>query len=143
MFKNRILLFHLITAGVVIIWGITFVSTKVLDGIRVDNTDHIVEMPASEIESVELLRAWQTLAYTFGAIEGAIVVKTRDYKKKEPLPSKGAMYSPTGLSPLSYPYMEMSASPLVCNEPGRYRLMVDVITESGVQSYEQIFNVVE
>ena len=69
--------------------------------------------------------------------------KTRDYKKKEPLPSKGAMYSPTGLSPLSYPYMEMSASPLVCNEPGRYRLMVDVITESGVQSYEQIFNVVE
>ena len=30
MFKNRILLFHLITAGVVIIWGTTFVSTKVL-----------------------------------------------------------------------------------------------------------------
>lgn len=30
MFKNRILLFHLITALVVIIWGTTFVSTKVL-----------------------------------------------------------------------------------------------------------------
>lgn len=30
MFKNRILLFHLITAGVVTIWGTTFVSTKVL-----------------------------------------------------------------------------------------------------------------
>lgn len=30
MFKNRILLFHIITALVVIIWGITFVSTKVL-----------------------------------------------------------------------------------------------------------------
>ncbi|MBQ7350042.1 MAG: DMT family transporter [Bacteroides sp.] len=30
MFKNRILLFHLITACVVIIWGTTFVSTKVL-----------------------------------------------------------------------------------------------------------------
>ena len=30
MFKNRILLFHLITAGVVTIWGVTFVSTKVL-----------------------------------------------------------------------------------------------------------------
>lgn len=30
MFKNRILLFHLITAGVVIIWGTTFVATKVL-----------------------------------------------------------------------------------------------------------------
>lgn len=30
MFKNRVLLFHLITALVVIIWGTTFVSTKVL-----------------------------------------------------------------------------------------------------------------
>ena len=30
MFKNRTLLFHLITAAVVIIWGTTFVSTKVL-----------------------------------------------------------------------------------------------------------------
>lgn len=30
MFKNRILLFHLITALVVIIWGTTFVSTKIL-----------------------------------------------------------------------------------------------------------------
>lgn len=30
MFRNRILLFHLITAAVVVIWGITFVSTKVL-----------------------------------------------------------------------------------------------------------------
>lgn len=30
MFKNRILLFHLITAGVVTIWGTTFVATKVL-----------------------------------------------------------------------------------------------------------------
>ena len=30
MFKNRILIFHFITALVVIIWGTTFVSTKVL-----------------------------------------------------------------------------------------------------------------
>ena len=30
MFRNRILLFHLITAAIVVIWGITFVSTKVL-----------------------------------------------------------------------------------------------------------------
>ena len=30
MFKNRVLLFHFITAMVVIIWGMTFVSTKVL-----------------------------------------------------------------------------------------------------------------
>ena len=30
MFKNKVLLFHLITAAVVMIWGVTFVSTKVL-----------------------------------------------------------------------------------------------------------------
>ena len=30
MFKNKVLLFHMITAAVVTIWGITFVSTKVL-----------------------------------------------------------------------------------------------------------------
>ena len=30
MFKNKVLLFHLITAAVVTIWGVTFVSTKVL-----------------------------------------------------------------------------------------------------------------
>lgn len=30
MFKNRILLFHLLTALVVVIWGTTFVSTKIL-----------------------------------------------------------------------------------------------------------------
>ena len=30
MFKNKVLLFHLITAVVVTIWGVTFVSTKVL-----------------------------------------------------------------------------------------------------------------
>lgn len=30
MFKNRTLLFHIITALVVIVWGVTFVSTKVL-----------------------------------------------------------------------------------------------------------------
>ena len=30
MFKNKVLLFHLLTAVTVIIWGTTFVSTKVL-----------------------------------------------------------------------------------------------------------------
>ena len=30
MFKNKVLLFHLVTAAVVTIWGVTFVSTKVL-----------------------------------------------------------------------------------------------------------------
>ena len=114
-----------------------------VDGVRVSDYNIVFTMPSAEIESVQFLRPWQALAYTFGAINGAIIVKTRNYKQKEPLPSKGAMYSPTGLSPLSYPYKEVTSPAMACNEPGRYRLMVDVITDSGVQSYEQAFSVVE
>ena len=114
-----------------------------VDGVREENYEYLMEMPAAQIESVELLRAWQTLAYTFGAINGAIIVKTRDYKKREPLPSKGAMYTPTGLSPLSYPYKDMIIPDLKCNKPGYYRLIVDVITESDVKSYEHKFEVIE
>lgn len=105
--------------------------------------DFILTMPAHEIESVELLRAWQTLAYTFGAIDGAILVKTRTHKDRPPLPSKGVMYSPIGLSPLSYPFKEYLAQPQPIRKPGHYRLIVDVITHSDVQSYEHTFEVVE
>ena len=119
------------------------VLTILVDGIREDNYDLIMEMPAAEIESVQLLRPWQTLAYTFGAINGAILVKTRSYNRREPLSSKGAMYTPTGLSPMSYPYKEIALPAMKCSNPGRYRLLVDVITDEGIRSYERTFNVVE
>lgn len=83
------------------------------------------------------------IAYTFGAIDGAILVKTRSYKDRPPLPSKGVIYSPLGLSPLSYPFKEITTPPLVCDKPGQYRLLVDVITDFGIQSYEHSFQVVE
>jgi len=36
------------------------------------------------------------------------------------------------------------ASPVMeCNKPGNYRLMVDVVSDSGIQSYEHFFKVVE
>ena len=114
-----------------------------VDGFRVDNNDVIMEMPASEIESVRLLRAWESLAYTFGAINGCIDVKTRHFNKRKPIPSKGAMYTPTGLSPLSHPYKEIASPAMECTKPGNYRLLVDVITDSGIQSYEHFFKVVE
>ena len=114
-----------------------------VDGFRVDNNDVIMEMPASEIESVRLLRAWESLAYTFGAINGCIDVKTRHFNKRKPIPSKGAMYTPTGLSPLSHPYKEIASPAMECTKPGNYRLLVDVITDSDIQSYEHFFKVVE
>ena len=100
-------------------------------------------MPSSEIESVRVLRAWEALAYTFGAINGAILITTRNAREREPLPSKGATYAPTGLSPLSHPYKEIASPALKCSKPGNYRLIVDVITDSDIRSYEHAFQVVE
>ena len=116
----------------------------IIDTTRFTSADYeyLLNMPAFEIESVQVLKAWQALAYTYGALDGAILVKTRSYKERPPLPSKGAMYSPMGLSPLSYPFKEYASEPWKAEKTGRYRLLVDVITESGVQSYEKAFEVV-
>ena len=113
-----------------------------VDGVRFMEYEEIMNMNSFEIESVQYVHAREAIKYTFGAIDGAIIVKTRKYTEKEPLPSKGADYKPTGLSPLSHPYKEMPKPSLSCSKPGRYRLLVDVITESGVQSYEKSFEVI-
>ena len=113
-----------------------------VDGVRFVKNDyeHILHMPAQEIESAQVLCAWQTLAYTFGAIDGAILVKTRSSVTRYEPPSKGAFYTPTGLSKLSDSF---EPKPWKAEKPGRYRLLVDVFTEKGVQSYEHLFEVME
>jgi len=114
-----------------------------VDGSRRTDYNIIFNMPSAEIESVRLLRAWESLAYTFGAINGAILITTRNAKKREPSPSKGAMYTPTGLSPLSHPYKEITSPVMECSKPGNYRLLVDVISDSDIRSYEHFLKVVE
>ena len=95
------------------------------------------------IEFVQILKPWQALAYTYGALDGAILVKTRSYKERPPLPSKGAMYSPMGLSPFSYPFKEYTPEPWKAEKVGTYRLKVDVISDTEVKSYEHLFEVIE
>jgi outer membrane cobalamin receptor len=114
-----------------------------VDGTRRTDYNIIFNMPSAEIESVRVLRAWEALAYTYGAIHGAILITTRNAREREPLPSKGATYAPTGLSPLSHPYKEIALPALKCSKPGNYRLIVDVITDSDIRSYEHAFQVVE
>ena len=113
-----------------------------MDGVKFtsDDYDFILYTPAFEIESVELLRPWQTLAYTNGAINGAILVKTRAYKDRPPLPSKGAMYTPTGISKLDGTFQPEK---WIANQSGLYRLIVDVFTDKEIRSYEHRFEVVE
>ena len=117
----------------------------IVDNVKFSHEDYdfLLTMSAFEIESVQLLRAWQTLAYTFGAIEGAILVKTRGYKEREPLPSKGVIYAPMGLSPLSYPFKEYMSQTWSAKKTGHYRLIVDVISNGEVDSYEHAFQVIE
>lgn len=109
-----------------------------LDGTRIDSDqyDFVLHMPTEEVELVELLRPWQTNAYTWGAVSGAILVKTRNYTDRVDLSSKGTMYTPMGLSPSAGPSEEKA---WIASEKGSYRLMVDVFTSSGVQSYEHRF----
>lgn len=102
--------------------------------------DVILSMPSFEIESVEYLRSWQSNAFLPGALNGAILVKTRNSLKGYNVPSKGMFYSPMGLSKGLASNLEMK---LVAERVGSYRLIVDIITRTGVYSCEQIFQVVD
>ena len=69
-----------------------------MDGTRQDyEIESVLDMPAFEIESVKLLKPWETLAYVHGALDGAVLVKTRLGNKKAAV-SKGTYYTPMGLS---------------------------------------------
>ena len=93
-----------------------------------------------EIESVEYLRPWQSNAFLPGALNGAILVKTRSSLRKYDVPSKGVFYAPMGLSKTN----DLNSDRvLVAERIGSYRLIVDVITETGVYSCERMFQVVD
>ena len=96
----------------------------------------LMQMSSFEIESVEYLRPWQALTYTFGTISGAINVVTRNREKPRDVKSKGTLYTPTGLTP------NATASALVADKPGDYRLIVDVISPEGIHSYESTVKVI-
>lgn len=108
-----------------------------LDGVRIYNEqlDLVLSTPAFEIEEVELLRPWQTIQYLSGAIDGAVLVKTRGFKKVDTkkIRSIGTIYTPMGLS--GDP--TVSSQSIVANEKGKYRFVVDVVTDNGINSFEK------
>lgn len=109
----------------------------IIDGQRTEGSQMLdaLEMMASDIEEVEVLQAWQALAYTHGAIDGAIVVKTRGFEPQERVKSKGALYTPLGLS--GDGMLKQGAMVVAPNRKGRYRLLVDVASENGIRSIER------
>lgn len=102
-----------------------------LDGSRVENEqkDNIMQMSADEIEDVELLAPWQAIAYTWGAIDGAIKVTTRGADKSK-VCSKGIFYTPLGLS-------VVKETPKTTVAPGNYRLLMDVVSPIEITSLER------
>lgn len=102
-----------------------------LDGSRVENEQKadVLQMSADEIETVELLRPWQALAYTWGAVDGAIKVMTRGADKSK-VRSKGIFYTPFGLS-------VVKGNPKATVTPGKYRLLMDVVSPTGITSFER------
>lgn len=88
-----------------------------------------LQMSADEIETVELLRPWQALAYTWGAVDGAIKVMTRGADKSK-VRSKGIFYTPFGLS-------VVKGNPKTTVAPGKYRLLMDVVSPTDITSFER------
>ena len=108
-----------------------------VDGSRtVEPLKSLMEMPAAEIEEVEYLRPWQALNYTYGAIAGAVNITTRKREVAKDAKSYGTMYSPIGLAP------SVEAPLPVADKPGKYRLIVDVVSPSGIHSYESEVTIV-
>lgn len=103
-----------------------------LDGSRVENEQlgNVMEMSADEIEDVEVLAPWKALAYTWGALDGAIKVTTRGANRFSEVRSKGIYYTPVGLS-------ETTESRKATVTPGKYRLLIDVVSPTGITSFER------
>lgn len=102
-----------------------------LDGTRLEKEykDIALEMSADEIEDVEFLPPWKALAYTWGAMDGAIKVTTRGADKSK-VRSKGIFYTPLGLS-------VVKETPKTTVAPGNYRLLMDVVSPIGITSLER------
>lgn len=112
----------------------------IVDGTKMPNDMllNLLEMSASEIEEVELLRPWQAIAYAQGCIDGAILVKTRKTTDLKEIPSKGTYYTPMGLAPT----VKEEAKPLRAEHEGAYKLLIDVFDGGTVRSYEHRIQVV-
>ncbi|KKB46072.1 TonB-dependent receptor [Parabacteroides gordonii] len=110
-----------------------------LDGQRIPLEEVIHMLPPRDIASVELLKPWQTNALTYGAIHGALVIKTREGVRSVDISSKGFYYYPLGLiQGKGYSNTAIQAP----STSGLYDLLIDMVTLEGmVYSYRFPFTV--
>lgn len=106
-----------------------------VDGTRTE-PDEVIEYSPAQIESVELLSAREALLYTFGTIDGALLITTRKLSKSgEKVQSKGILYRPMGVSNLEQPFVPITKMKLP-SLTGKYKLWIDCISADNVFSYE-------
>ena len=112
----------------------------VVDGeVAFGDIGYILDMPAGSIKSVELLKASDTRCARYNATSGALVIETRQGIMPSSSEQPGTTLKPFGLSVTSRPPVVERQAP---SQPGRYRLLVDVITsEQQVASFCQPFEV--
>ena len=100
---------------------------------------YILDMPAGNIKSIELLKASDTRCARYNATSGALVIETQQGIMPSIAGQGGITLKPFGLSVASRPPVVGRQVP---SQPGRYRLLVDVITgEQQVASFCQPFEV--
>lgn len=112
----------------------------VVDGeVAFGDIGYILDMPAGSIKSVELLKASDVRCARYNATSGALVIETRQGIMPSSSELPGTTLKPFGLSVTSRPPVVERQAP---SQPGRYRLLVDVITsEQQVASFCQPFEV--
>ena len=103
-----------------------------------DEYASMIDMPATEIESVEHLTPTQAIAYTSRSINGVLNIKTRNRGTSHPAPLKGTIVTPMGLDTDTV----TDAAVIAPTIPGRYRVAVDVVDASGnIRSAEKWIDV--
>lgn len=112
----------------------------VVDGeVAFGDIGSILDMPAGSIKSVELLKPSDTRCVRYNATSGALVIETQQGIMPSIAGQGGITLKPFGLSVASRPPVVERQVP---SQPGRYRLLVDVITgEQQVASFCQPFEV--
>lgn len=108
-----------------------------LDGIQVSLEEVMNTVPVESISSIELLKPWQTNAVTFGAINGALAITTKQKGQSADIASKGFYYYPMGLTQGDGLLNNSIQAPFSF---GSYELLIDLVTkENEVYSYRLPF----
>ena len=112
--------------------GLGSAVVVLVDGMRISHNEAMQFLPF-ELSTVEYLPPHEALKTVYGAINGALVIKTRGVKKnKKDIPAQGIQYMPMGLANMDILPTEWERqSYKVPTQEGKYRVLVDKVSDKG------------